>query len=525
MTIENSRRKVSIEAIRNNKKINIKKIMKERIKNIEISRRIIKNQEKINNPIIDGLIKQKINIENISIRKRNIILPKLDKPIDIKIINQKIDKPINQKIDKSIITKIDKPIITKIDNKSVIKLGNKMVIKLRNKTVNIIDNNKVISISDSKNKISNKKINKSINKNKDEKINIEYYNIFNKYILRRREINIIFLANTDYANVLTEWSNSLNIYSNKFKSLVICLQDHPYNFILKHDINLNTIKKMYIQPLKKLILKIEYIVISYEKNTLVQQIVLKLNKLLDINILALNKKIIYFFPGSHYRLNYPNVNKILCNKSYKNIYAPDLYRLSKQSLKDISFFPIYKNKNKININDIIDNKFRSNKLIILHCPSNKNTKGSETINQIINRIFKSSSTLNNKFNYIETEPHTSHQEIIKLKQLSMIYIDQFDINIGGYGVSAIEAISSGNIVFASIGNISKNVLCRIWKLEIMKDFPIVDTSNSEIIFENNLKEYMSKTRDELKICIKKSYDWYKDYMNQEYFCNIFDKFI
>ena len=67
-------------------------------------------------------------------------------------------------------------------------------------------------------------------------------------------------------------------------------------------------------------------------------------------------------------------------------------------------------------------------------------------------------------------------EVIRIKKESYIYIDQFHVDISGYGISFIEALAYGNIVLASIQNISEaSLINQCGSKTNRDDFPIIYT--------------------------------------------------
>ena len=60
----------------------------------------------------------------------------------------------------------------------------------------------------------------------------------------------------------------------------------------------------------------------------------------------------------------------------------------------------------------------------------------------------------------------THPQVIEEKKKSIFYIDQFNSNVGGYGVSTLESVITGNLTFSTANNISDSILYLTKKNEI-----------------------------------------------------------
>jgi len=209
-----------------------------------------------------------------------------------------------------------------------------------------------------------------------------------------------------------------------------------------------------------------------------------------------------FHNGSFYRKYYRNLNQY-DKKSYiyKVLYSPDLFRLGnidkkKKLVINPTFYVEYKK-------EMIIKKFNKEKLTIFHCPSRD--KGTNFIKQKINEIFIKYN-LQDKYEFNTTSGIT-FKEVIELKKHTHIYIGQFcdgkysSQDVGGYGLSSIEALATGNIVL----NLNHNI-----PVEIMdKNFPIIDLEN-EIKFESIVLNLLLKDKKELMEIAIKSFEYFTE---------------
>ena len=338
---------------------------------------------------------------------------------------------------------------------------------------------------------------------------------------------ITFIAYSDHANVLTNWNNAINKYSSKYESIVICLTKNIY---FKHDIvvTLNMRKKKNIDKInyiKKWIFDSTHIISGFESTNIIKGTDLQLlcNKLkIDISILLNSKKISVFYAGSMYRKKYEKINMIINNYcNHKQIYAPDLYRLSLYTPNDIVLYPLPLFEfDRIDICNCIKNRF-NDKLLILHSPSKTKAKGTNKIKIVINKLFQDE-YINNRFTYINTRPRTAFDEIVELKKKATIYIDIYSIgNYSTFALASLESLALGNIVFSSLQNISNDTLEKM-SIDI-GTFPILNTGNTDDDFLCKLKKICYLSDNELEKEMMKSMDYYLNNMNKQKFCNEFEE--
>lgn len=279
-------------------------------------------------------------------------------------------------------------------------------------------------------------------------------------------MKISFIAENDWANVLTEYSYCLNKHSEDIETKSICLNKHPFNYNIQHDYDLSVCSFQQKQEAQQFLQDSDVILFGEEgamqpTNYKVLEIY---KQILGIDLLNLNKKLIIWHPGSNYRNSstYYN-NHPLRDKIYKHLYALDLYRLSPQTEEDI---PLHTYQYYNFDYETYINNFKS-KLIgprtILHIPSNTNIKGTSLINKCISEC-----NLDNKKFIYKTLHKVPYSEVIYEKEQSIFYIDQIN-SLGGYGVASIEALYRSNLTFCTTHNISQSML----KLTSRYESPVV----------------------------------------------------
>ena len=176
-----------------------------------------------------------------------------------------------------------------------------------------------------------------------------------------------------------------------------------------------------------------------------------------------------------------------------------MYRLAGSVSKDkkIVILPVKYSQTMYNVNDLRNKYDNVDKLTILHCPSSRRSKGSNTIQSLINKIIDSHN-LHDKYEFLEVNGK-SNEDIMDYKKKSHIYICQFNDDVGGFGVSAMEALSTGNIVLSSMNNIERSVL--------HSDFPIINISGIDN-FEKQLLGLLLKDTQSIYNLALKSLNYY-----------------
>ena len=268
---------------------------------------------------------------------------------------------------------------------------------------------------------------------------------------------ISFIAQTDYANCLTEWSKSINDHSEIFESRVICFFPHTFHYSLKHDWDLQSCNEEERKKIKDWITDSEHIIIAeevglaglvnltvaptlgaqnnYQVYDYEQGTIQHVRKLLGVDLQNLKAKLYNFHSGSLFRRSYSLFNEF--NSEYTKIfYGPDLYRLSKKRENDRVMFCTYRSKfsNK-EIIEKIEKKFDSKKMVISHTPSNPSNKGTEIILKTVSKVLEQNK-LSDKFDFIYATGKT-HDEIMKIKDSSHICIGEFSNKILRFTTSII----------------------------------------------------------------------------------------
>jgi hypothetical protein len=304
-------------------------------------------------------------------------------------------------------------------------------------------------------------------------------------------MKISFIAENDWANVLTEHAYCINQHSTDMEAKSICFRPHPFKYKIQHNYDLHFCSDKHKLEAKQFIEDSDVIIFGEEGHPLehTYRTLREFNNLLGLDLLNSNKKLCIWHPGSHYRDNFKFYNNHpLRHKIYKHFYLLDLYRLSPKQDND---WPLH-NYQYYNFNYeeyIKDFKSKLNKKpwTILHIPSNNKKKGTDLINEAIINLNLDST----KFN-VKTLTQLPYSEVIKEKNNSLFYIDQVN-NWGGYGAAAVESFFRSNLVFCSIHHLSE----AIYKLTGKYEAPLIGLDLNTSSITETLSYYLNLPEDEL----------------------------
>lgn len=304
-------------------------------------------------------------------------------------------------------------------------------------------------------------------------------------------MKISFIAENDWANVLTEYAYCLNKHSEDIETKSICFRPHPFNYTLQHDYDLYFCSEEHKLEAKQFLEESDVIIFGEEGHPLepTYRTLREFSNLLGLDLINSNKKLCIWHPGTHYRTNYNFYNNHpLKNKIHKHLYAMDLYRLSLKQDNDwpLHTYQYYDFNYEKYIKDF-KSKLDKKPWTILHIPSNSNIKGTSLINQSILDLKLNAS----KFEY---KPLTQipYSEVIKEKNNSLFYIDQVNV-IGGYGVAAVESFFRSNLVFCSTYCATE----AIFKLTGKYELPIINLDLNSKDITQTLSYYFNLSENEL----------------------------
>lgn len=330
-------------------------------------------------------------------------------------------------------------------------------------------------------------------------------------------MKITFIAEIDFANVLTEYSYCLNKHSD-IQSRTVCIRPHGFNYKIQHDYDLSKINETELNEVYDWITTSDVIVFG-EESAGMYQILQRISTIINYDILSSGKKLIIWHPGSNYRNSstYYN-NHPLRDKIYKHLYAIDLYRLSPKNNNDFPIMPYHYIDFDINkYIDIFKKKLQIYPRTILHIPSKTTTKGTTSINATIQKLQLPHHELNYKM--LTGIPY---MDVIVEKEKSLFYIDQFAPELtGGIGIAAFEGIIHSNLVFCST-NFVNDALSIITKQHML---PVIDMGTTVSSMERVLEHHIQLSDQELiDLAIEKG-KWMEKYYSINFIVTHFKEIV
>jgi hypothetical protein len=315
-------------------------------------------------------------------------------------------------------------------------------------------------------------------------------------------MKISFIAENDWANVLTEYAYCLNTHNKNIEAKSICFRPHRFNYPLQHNYDLHFCSEEQKLEAKQFLEESDVIIFGEEGHPLepTYRALREFSNLLGLDLINSNKKLCIWHPGTHYRTNSEFYNTHpLKSKIHKHLYAFDLYELSNKTDVDLPFLVYnYVDFNKEQLITNFKNKLKADKKIICHIPSNPSVKGTDIIN-------KSMVDLSNDLSFFTTTS-IPYAEVIKHKSRSLFYIDQFN-NLGTYGVAAVEAILNSNIVFCTLHNTVEAII----KLTGEPVLPFIDLGKDPNQINSIVSSYTNLPNETLVEIYTGTIQWMEEY--------------
>lgn len=328
---------------------------------------------------------------------------------------------------------------------------------------------------------------------------------------------IAFIAFEDNANVFTNWCSFINEYSEDYEARSFCFREHPYQYSLKHDYNIGTDPSSKKEEAKSWLLGCDYIIYSEEdQNCFFEYTTAKHFKiLLGVNpLFETTAKKLVFYSGTAYRKKSHMFNQ-MDSTCFDRILSPlDLYRLTNKDSKTTCVFMCEKTKDSTeNIKQSIVNRFNKPSWIISHTPTNRQIKGSDFLLKIMEKVQSKSK---NPIKYIEKSGLTP-RESLELKEQSCFYVDTLSIGLGilatgAHGISSLEALSYGNLVFSSTYNMELGAIKKASHPFFTEDmvYPINDLGQTIDSAASQLERILSLDKDRLIDLALESYKWFEE---------------
>lgn len=355
---------------------------------------------------------------------------------------------------------------------------------------------------------------------------------------------LAIFAYTDYGNTMTYWCHAINGFSKKIEAKIICVVPHRFSYSVKHDIDLCfetegssglQVDVQKREEAKQWLLDCDHLIFAEEmrllENPLRYRSFALFREIMGFCISELRAfkpslRTYIHHCGMDYRSAHQQFN--LINEQYfdRILVGVDLYRFTPGSSRYMIPIASYQSRHSHqDVRNKINQKFEAKKLKIFHSPSSHLSKGTELIRRVVKKVLAEISVNELSIEYFDVNPPIPNEQIIQHKLESHVFIDQVH-DIGAYGISSVEALAMGNIVFSAMHNISPKAL----ELQCLgKDnasrFPILETTMNEEEFGYRLKNLILKPRKELKQMALDSFQFYLDLMSFEALAKRFEDYV
>ena len=268
-------------------------------------------------------------------------------------------------------------------------------------------------------------------------------------------MKISFIAENDWANILTEYSHCINKHSKDIQSKSICYRPHGFKYSIQHDYDLEKgIEEQRLEA-KKWVEDSDLIIFGEEGHPLefTYRTLREFSNLLGMDIINSNKKLCIWHPGTHYRENFHFYNNHpQRHKIHKHLYAMDLYRLSPKLNNDTPLHTYqYCDFNYDKFILDFKTKLDIKPWVILHIPSNIDKKGTKHFRKVISQL-----NLDPKDIVYKELSKISNPIAMEEKKKSIFYLDQFN-SAGSYGVAAVERLFNSNFTFSVVHNLLESI--------------------------------------------------------------------
>lgn len=314
---------------------------------------------------------------------------------------------------------------------------------------------------------------------------------------------IVFLAATDFANTMTGWVQAIRHHSRRIEAFIICLRPHPFDYEFTHDVDLCDIRtgpgsqKSWLDHVipervmaaRELLETADLLVQSDELHSHgVLELFAEITKL-DLMVMK-KDRIVIRHPGSNYRADSASRNQrdLTCRGQIVHL---DLLRLACPNS-----LPGFAVVDHIPSEQEIYQRFSQSRILIVHTPSRKSTKGSNEVRRVVERVIESLPEQNIEYQEVHGVPN---RVIQKRKGESHIHIDQFNPygseGIGAIGTSSCEGWENGNLVLSSVNNIIPRAW-NTWGID-SSELPLIDIGTDENVFFERLHDLCKKDSSEL----------------------------
>jgi len=271
---------------------------------------------------------------------------------------------------------------------------------------------------------------------------------------------LCIFAMQDFANVHTKVAHAINDYSSSWEAKIICLAPHPFNYPLKHHVDISVLTPELKKETIDWIQDVDVFIFAEEAYrgsigsfyAWVEPVLLYQNHLLTRGVW------IIFHAGCPSRQDLQTYNVLDHGQFKYQLAAPDLHRLCNPNAVPLFGHPIESNVTEIE--ELWKNK-STDKIVVSHCPTNYALKGTVELKKIMENVQANCKVHGRSVEFrliggpLGTGTDMPNDVMRQKRKLeSHIYIDQYYSPVGAFGQSVVESLADGVISVSTMSQIS-----------------------------------------------------------------------
>lgn len=329
---------------------------------------------------------------------------------------------------------------------------------------------------------------------------------------------VLYAGFQDDTNCCNKWARATNVHSTKYRARVVTAQAHPFGYAEDVTFAGGAVGSKELEEKTKLLAKLAeqcdvcvLVGTHYDHPAYLTDYVLPVADSAAFTYPNFGrhlqgKPVMVRHQGTIYRENSRLIDVIdVAGNIASRLVAPDLLHKAQSGLygrvrqtyrKDYPYLHVVE---KAETTTAPKQRSEGKPPVVLHCPSNEGKKGTVEIRQAIMPLYATG-----QIEYVEVSG-VSWAESMAAKWRCDIYIDQLKPDIGGYGLSAIEAMSYGVPAIASTCNVNTvaHTIRSFWEPP-----PVLNAGSAEEL-TNVLRELTDPGR--WKDESQRAFDWCQKY--------------
>lgn len=337
-------------------------------------------------------------------------------------------------------------------------------------------------------------------------------------------IKVLFICESDWANVSTLMAKAITEHSKIFQSKCICARAHPFQYRDRHALDYDTCSDTDKARMKEWARDVRIVIWAEEAfpNTNYYSYNAPNGTFLNTMLLG-NTHLLrtarwgVWHAGNSLRARHKVYNALDNLHFSLQIASPDLVRNALPTAVPLIGSPVVVNMD--HVREKWEIRMKAPRVVIVHSPTNYTWKGTAAVRQVAQRLEKQ---YPDKMVYLEVGgPYGTKENLpatlaIAMRSEGHIYIDQFNSDIGGIGQSSIESMATGMISLCTLQNIGRDVwdkqgICS----DTMPLFSLGDSRSATAVddLHDLLRDLILQPRERLRAIGMESALWVKQHFS------------